>query len=172
MMKRSTVAKVARAIARASEEFSIPSSWLIAFAKIESNFNPVATNGSSRGLFQMQQAAWHDANEVAKLGDYMTYWDDPTENARAAAAYMNINMIRLAKRGINAYLEPRWLYLAHQQGVSGLSELIRVSEGSQSNGIVTREAMLRNPAPGFSKTDDHKLFYENWMQHLYPYFNK
>jgi soluble lytic murein transglycosylase-like protein len=164
--------KVAEALIRASQTTGISLAWLVAFARIESNFNPRATNGSSRGLFQMQEAAWTEAAEVVSLPQYTAGWMDPVANALAAAAYIRLNLRQLSHYGLNAEVEPRWIYLAHQQGAAGLNELVRLSRGENvSTHFVTDKKMRRNVAPGSKATTDRVEFYRNWMLHLANYFD-
>lgn len=169
-VSRRDAARIAKAFYRVSRDMDVPTNWLMSFARIESSFDMNATNGSSRGLFQFQPAAWQDASKHVALRDYDRYWNDPYENAKAAAAYMKINISQLAKRGLDARSEPRWLYLAHQQGVGGLTEMISLSRGGRDNGIITREKMRRNKPPGYDPTTSPVKFYHNWMSYLSKYF--
>jgi hypothetical protein len=164
--------EVAAALIRASRSTAIPLTWLVAFAKIESNFNPSATNGRSKGLFQMQSDAWNEASSVVPLGDYDTNWRDPFQNALAAAGYITLNLKELRRYGMDAFSEPRWIYMAHQQGAAGLNELVQLSYGKEvSTTFVTEKKMLGNTAPGSSATTDRVKFYNNWMNHLANYFD-
>lgn len=171
-MTSEKVNRIAAALLAASRELKIPVEWLVSFARIESNFNPLATNGSSRGLFQIQKPAWMDARVFVNLPDYEDNWQDPYWNALAACAYIRQNLIWLSKKGHDATANPRWIYLAHQQGAGGLSELINLNSGLAFEDLeyVTAEKMLRNPAPGFGITTDRIKFYNNWMKHLEKYF--
>jgi hypothetical protein len=121
----------------------------------------------------MGRDAWNEAqNAIGPLPPFLRYWVDPFSNALAAAGYVLINQRRLLKAGLEVDEEPRWLYLAHQQGAGGLMDLINVHEGNRWQGVITRSAMLRNTPPGYEKTSDPKSFYQNWMDYLRPYFDK
>lgn len=82
-------------VAAAAREAGIPEALLLGFVAIESRFNPRAVNGSSRGLGQIQPAAWADARKINRSlpaytslinGDWAVW--DPLTNARASAAYI------------------------------------------------------------------------------------
>jgi hypothetical protein len=163
--------EVVRAIAIAAQEQRVPLTWLLGFALIESGFNPNATNGQSRGLFQMQPSAWLDASKMVPLPPYDEYWMDPLSNARAAAAYLKISAQSLAKRGIKT-VDPRHLYMAHQQGVSGFIELFQAfNSGVEPVNPITKDrSLLGNKPPGYKRTTLRGVFYSNWMEHLQKYF--
>jgi hypothetical protein len=162
---------VLQAISKAAQEVRVPLLWLLGFAKIESNYDPHATNGGSRGLFQMQEAAWRDAGKIISLPDYESNWMDPFSNARAAAAYLKISINSLRKRGVDT-IDPRHLYLAHQQGVSGFIELFQAyNSGVEPVKSVIRDtALLGNKPSGFKRTTNRGDFYRNWMTYLIKFF--
>jgi hypothetical protein len=162
--------EIAEAILKAADDLKVPAKWLVAFARIESNFNPLATNGSSRGLFQLQEAAWDDASKLVKLPNYIDSWMDPVENAKAAAAYVRINYSQLKRKGLDASLHPEYIYLAHQQGIAGFLEIKRVAEGGRDLGRIPSDRLWRNPAPGSSRTTNPVVFYHNWMSYLRKFF--
>jgi hypothetical protein len=170
VLEKSKLTQVVRAIKRAADRFDLPVKWLVSMAYIESSFNPLAINGQSKGLFQMQAGAWQDAGRLVVLPDYSNHWSDPSWNALAAAAYVRTNCVALRNYGIDPTVEPRWLYLAHQQGAAGVAYLINASKGRQGNKVVSSQKMLRNPAPGYAPTDDPVQFYKNWMAHLEQFF--
>jgi hypothetical protein len=170
MSEQQEITQVVRAIKRAADRFDLPVKWLVSMAYIESSFNPSAINGQSKGLFQMQAGAWQDAGRYVVLPDYSTHWADPSWNALAAAAYVRTNLTALKNYGLDASVEPRWLYLAHQQGAAGVAYLINACKGKQGHQVVSTQRMLRNPAPGFAPTADPVQFYKNWMAHLEQFF--
>jgi hypothetical protein len=170
MLDQQLLTQVVRAIKRAADRMELPVKWLVAFAFIESRFNRLAINGSSKGLFQMQPAAWADARQLVVLPDFSTNWLDPYWNALAAAAYMRLNMRQLKAMGLDVSSEPRWLYMAHQQGAAGLISLVHHAQGLDCKLVVKAEAMRRNPAPGTAPTTDALSFYNNWMSYLEPFF--
>jgi hypothetical protein len=170
MVQKQQLVKVVRAMQRVSLETGVPLNWLVTIAFIESSLNPKAINGQSRGLFQIQRAAWQDSSSKKSLPDYNKFWHDPYWNALAAATYIQLNIAQLRDKGLDAIDEPRWIYLAHQQGVTGLVYLERVSRGENQEQIVSDEAMRRNPAPGYDVTVEPRQFYLNWMDYLRSYF--
>lgn len=165
-MNKYSLLDITMIIVGVAEEFAIDPSVLLKFARIESYFDPDARNGASRGLFQFQEAAWEDVSKEIYLPAYPEAVFNPYWNTKACAQYLKINARRLAASGMDVETEPRWYYMAHQQGVSGLIELYRASKGLSINGIVTVDAMLRNPPPGGTRPRDRALFYQQWMKHL------
>jgi soluble lytic murein transglycosylase-like protein len=158
-----TVRDVVIAVA---DQMGIDRNLLLGMAKIESNFNAAAVNGSSRGLLQMQPAAWTDAKQVLPdLPDYKGNVFDPVHNARAGAAYLKINMRRLTRAGFKDTMSPAVLYLAHQQGSGGFIELWRAFKGlSATTNYVTDKAMRGNPPQdGLGVTTDKATFYRRWI---------
>jgi len=164
-------ADVESALRAAAEEAGISLNLLRGFVRIESNFNPNAVNGSSRGLGQMQPAAWADARSINKdLPGYDKVFD-PLQNARATAAYLKWTRRQVSRLTGLDNLSPEQSYLAHQQGAGGFAELYRVAERGATNGLgkngawlVTDRAMLGNPPQdGKGKTTDRTTFYRRWL---------
>jgi hypothetical protein len=153
-----------------AKDTHIPVKWLTAFAYIESNFDPKAINGSSKGLFQMQKAAWGDAAIQTHLPAFERSWSDPYWNALAAATYMRINADALMREGIDVSAEPSYLYMAHQQGVAGLIYLVKATHGYEGKQIVTNRAMICNTAPGTEVTTNPSEFLQNWLTYLSQFF--
>lgn len=84
-----------------------------------SGYNVNSQNGGSRGLMQMQRAAWSDAQKVEPtLGGYDKVFD-PYQNILAGAAYAKINARAIAKAGYP--VTGKNLYLAHNQGAGYFS---------------------------------------------------
>lgn len=165
-MKRYNRAAIIKALMTVSKEVEVPVGWLMSFAHIESNYDNLAVNGRSRGLFQVQPAAWAHASEYVRLPSYNSNVWDPYWNATAAATYILINYWTLRKRGYNVDANPQWVYLAHQQGAFGAMELIDASRGVKSTSYVSTEKMWRNRAPGTTRTTNKVRFYRNWMAYL------
>lgn len=172
MRKKNGLLVALDAIFKASASTGVPAAWLMAFARIESNFDSSAQAGSSKGLFQFQRDGWEDAMKAEpKLVRYDEGVWDPYMNALAAATYMLINTRALALNGINVMDNPSLLYMAHQQGVAGMLELYKAAHGIKySTNYVTEEKMLRNPPPGVGKVTNKVAFYEGWIAHLSPMF--
>jgi len=156
---------VAAALRTAAEEAGLPYELLRGFVSIESNFDPNARNGSSRGLGQMQPAAWTDAQKINPSIPSYDMVFDPLQNARATAAYMKANIRALSRMGIERPTAAQ-LYMAHQQGAAGFAELYAASRGQKpKTNYVTAERMLKNPPQdGKGKTTDKALFYARWIE--------
>lgn len=153
------------AIRTASDKLGVPEKTLEGFARIESGMSNNAVNGSSRGLFQMQPAAWADASRIVPLGDYETNWSDPVQNALAGGAYLKANERTLRRLGYDGPFTPAVLYLAHQQGAGGFMELYSASKGREpTTNYVSDEKMRRNPPPdGRGVTTNKAEFFRRWM---------
>jgi hypothetical protein len=172
MAKQQGIISMLEAMMRAATKTGVPMNWLVAFARIESNFNPDARNGSHRGLFQFDVIAWNECRENEQsLIDYERGVWDVYQQSLAAATYMKINARRLAAYGINAIDNPEMLYLAHQQGAAGAAELWKADKGEHRGLYVTAEKMLRNPAPGSKPTIDQVAFFHSWKSYLEPMFS-
>lgn len=79
------------------------------------SYNANAQNGSSRGLMQMQKAAWSDAQrKYPPLAGYDKVFD-PYQNILAGIVYASINIAGLKRRGFP--VTGKNLYLAHNQGI-------------------------------------------------------
>lgn len=163
--------EVNKAVAYASKVTAIPVNQLATVVQIESRGNPMAVNGKSKGLFQVQPGAWDESAEwLRKRGVDIGTWSSnvfkPEQNALAGAAYMKINMDRLKALGYTGPLTPAVLYLAHQQGAGGFVELWRANQGlgPVKKPLVTEEAMKGNPPQdGKGVTTDKAEFYRRWM---------
>lgn len=99
-----------------------------------------ATNGSSRGLMQMQPAAWEDAQKThPSLRDYSKVYD-PYQNILAGVAYAKRNARGLVRRGYP--VTDKNLYLAHNQGI-GYFDGIRTAVDRQSTRV---QALIKSGA--------------------------
>lgn len=147
-----SAANVTGAIRQASKLTGTSFQYLLATAKVESNFNPNATvaTSSARGLFQFIDQTWlstlkeagpslgygqyADAIEKAPSGSFtvadpamrsriMKLRQDPTANAVMAGAFTKNNAAKLATRLGRQPTEGE-LYIAHFLGASGAAKLI------------------------------------------------
>lgn len=134
---------VDEAIRLAAKESGIDVAVLRRFAYIESRYNPKAKNGSSRGLMQMQPAAWADASKYIILPPYKEAVWDALQNARAGAAYINNNRKVLTRLGYTGPWDVAHMYLAHQQGAGGLLNMWKAANGQPSKISVAN--MEKNP---------------------------
>lgn len=110
---------------------------LLATGKIESNFDPGARNGSSRGLYQFQPATF------ASVGGQDI--NDPGQQADAAAKLWASNRQALSQTLGRAPTDSD-LYLAHQQGAGGASALIRAPAGQNAIQALVQAGIYKNPA--------------------------
>lgn len=155
-------ADVDKAISAAAAQSGVPEATLRRFAQIESNFNHTAVNGKSRGLMQMQPAAWKDASKLVALRPYADAVFDPYENAKAGAFYIKVNKGYLDGLGYRGPWDVAHMYLAHQQGAGGLMAMWNAAHGKPS--ALDTEKMRANP-PQDRKgvTTDPKEFYSRWV---------
>lgn len=166
MLAQQSATDVKAIIIAAANEAGLDPATALGFASIESNFNPKAVNGSSRGLMQMQPNAWADARKI--LPDLPSYEDgvfDARSNARAGIAYIKSNARAIRRLGYTGDFTPAVAYMAHQQGAAGFVELWKAASGlPSSTKYVKDESMVRNPPPdGKGATTDKKEFFTRWM---------
>jgi hypothetical protein len=99
-----------------------------------------AQNGSSRGLMQMQKAAWSDAQrKYPSLAGYDKVFD-PYQNILAGIVYASINISGLKRRGFP--VTGKNLYLAHNQGI-GFFDGRRTAIDNQSK--VVQQLIAKGP---------------------------
>lgn len=155
------------AIRKAAAQTGEDESLLHKFMFVESRHRSNAVNGSSRGLGQVQPAAWKDASRIVALGPYASAVWDPYQNALATAAYVQINRKQLVRAGLPRVGVPE-LYLAHQQGAGGAIELWRAAQGLPARTkYVSASHLLGNPPPdGLGKTSDKGEFYRRWTTYV------
>lgn len=160
-------------IGRAAQKTGISPDILTALAKIESNLDPSAINGSYRGLFQMGAAAWESARLVAskfgveshELGSYATSWPDPYRNALAAALFSHKNLETLKVFGYNGPWTAFEMYMAHQQGARGFFEIHNAASSVNRVSYARRNNMLNNPPQdGIGPTYVPLSFLQRWKR--------
>jgi len=156
---------VKQAIDTAADELQVPKRLLYTFAFMESRFRPDAQNGQSRGLFQIQPAAWSDVSKLVNLPAYKTAVFDPLWNSRAAAGYVKVLQKQLRALGYTEPFSPGVLYVAHQQGAGGFMDLYMTSKGTPlKRSYVSSRAMEGNPPQdGKGKTLDKSEFLQRWL---------
>jgi hypothetical protein len=100
-------------IKRASDNFGLDSRFMMAVAKIESNFDPKQRTGSYIGLFQLSN---YEFNKYGS-GDI----NNPRDNAIAAAYKFSTAAIMFE---LDTHKKPTLydLYLIHQQGTQGAAQ--------------------------------------------------
>src|SRR5438105_15009105 len=151
-----TRARIATSIKQASSTTGASFEYLLATAKMESNFNPkaAATTSSARGLYQFIDQTWlgtvkeaggqlgygkyADAISKSSSGTYyindssmrssiMKLRDDPDAAASMAAVLTQSNSFKLTGK-IGRRPTDGELYMAHFMGVGGAGKLIQNAE--------------------------------------------
>jgi transglycosylase-like protein with SLT domain len=176
-----TRARVAGAIKQASNSTGTSFQYLLATAKMESDFNPTAgaTTSSARGLYQFIDQTWlatvkdagtqlgygqyADAITKTRSGDYtvddpsmrraiMNLRDDPAASSAMAAALTQNNSFQLTGQ-IGRRPTDSELYMAHFMGVGGAARLIS-SAGDSPQATAAR--IFPNAASA-----NHAIFYDH-----------
>jgi Transglycosylase SLT domain len=152
------VSGVAGAIQRAAQATGASFEYLLATAKVESNFNPnlKAKSSSATGLFQFIEQTWlgmmKNAGQALGFGNYaeaisrdssgryrvsdpqmrqeiLQLRRDPAANAAVAGAFTQSNAAALSKR-IGRKPTDGELYMAHFFGTGGAGQLINAAKKS------------------------------------------
>jgi len=174
-------ARIAGAIKQAANTTGTSFQYLLATAKMESDFNPKATasTSSASGLFQFIGQTWlgtmkeagtalgygqyADAISKSSSGNYsvsdpgartaiMNLRDDPTASSAMAGVLTRSNSFKLTGL-IGRRPTDNELYMAHFMGVSGAAKLITSAEDDpQASGA----KMFPNAAAA-----NHSIFYDN-----------
>jgi hypothetical protein len=148
--------KVAGAIKQAANKSGASFEYLLATAKMESNFNPKASasTSSARGLYQFIDQTWlgtikeagsqlgygkyaaaisksssgtYYVNDSSMRGSIMKLRDDPTAASSMAAVLTQSNSFKLTGK-IGRRPADNELYMAHFMGVGGAAKLISNAE--------------------------------------------
>ncbi len=149
-------ARIASAIKQAANTTGTSFEYLLATAKMESDFNPTAgaSTSSAHGLYQFIEQTWlgtvkeagallgygkyADAITKTKSGDYtvsnsadrsavLKLRDDPAASSSMAAVLTNSNSFKLTGK-IGRRPNDAELYMAHFMGVGGAAKLITNAE--------------------------------------------
>jgi hypothetical protein len=155
------------AINQAAAKYGFPQEMLHGMAMIESGKKPdaVSPSGDYKGLFQMGKSEFKQYSPVPN-GDVF----NPLLNSMAAAGYMDYHRKQLQKRNIP--VTPASIYLSHQQGLGGFSEIYRAAQEGRPVGILqtkdgpydVAKAMLGNPPQdGKGKTANPVDFLNRWQ---------
>src|SRR5258705_2045126 len=174
-----TRAKIAGSIKQAASTTGASFEYLLATAKMESNFNPkAATTSSARGLFQFIDQTWlgtvkeagahlgydkyADAITKNPSGGYsvsdpdaraaiMKLRDDPDAASSMAAVLTQSNSFKLTGK-IGRRPTDAELYMAHFMGVGGAGKLI---QNAEDNPNASAAQMLPNAAAA-----NQSIFYD------------
>ncbi|HKS20729.1 MAG TPA: transglycosylase SLT domain-containing protein [Bradyrhizobium sp.] len=148
--------KIAGAIKQAANNTGASFEYLLATAKMESNFNPRATasTSSARGLYQFIDQTWlgtvkeagsqlgygkyadaisksssggYYVNDPTMRGSIMKLRDDPTAASAMAAVLTQSNSFKLTGK-IGRRPTDNELYMAHFMGAGGAAKLISSAE--------------------------------------------
>ena len=122
-------------ISDTAQKYGVDPQTMLTMAQIESggNTNAVSSTGAA-GLYQF-------TGGTAKQYGIKNRFD-AKQNTEAAAKFMSDNAAGLRKRGIEPTAEN--LYLAHQQGVGGATEILRAATGKGTLSAKTAENMRLN----------------------------
>src|SRR5438128_3529727 len=152
--------KIANSIKQASSSTGASFEYMLATAKMESNFNPKAsaTTSSARGLYQFIDQTWlgtvkeagsqlgygkyadaisrsssgsYYINDPSMRGSIMKLRDDPTAASSMAAVLTQSNSFKLTGK-IGRRPTDSELYMAHFMGVGGAAKLISNAEDNPS----------------------------------------
>ena len=175
-----TRAKIAGSIKQAASTTGASFEYLLATAKMESNFNPkaAATTSSARGLFQFIDQTWlgtvKEAGAQLGYGKYadaitrnpsgsysvsdpdaraaiMQLRDDPDAASSMAAVLTQSNSFKLTGK-IGRRPTDAELYMAHFMGVGGAGKLI---PNAEDNPNASAARMFPNAAAA-----NHSIFYD------------
>jgi hypothetical protein len=122
-------------ITKIATEKGIPPEHMLAMAQMESggNSNAISSTGAS-GLFQFTGGTAKDMGLKNRF--------DPEQNTRAAADLYLKNKTALEKTGEKATLDN--IYLAHQQGAGGASNILKASRGEATLSDTSKKNMGLN----------------------------
>lgn len=138
---------IASMITSVANQYGIPPEHLMAIAQMESGLNPNAVSPTgATGLFQFTKGT------AKQYG--LTDRSDPLQNTIAAAKLYNDNKAALEKSGEKATLDN--IYLAHQQGAGGASQLLKVSRGEGSLSGEVKKNMSLNVGKNAGGANDQQ----------------
>src|SRR5215467_4450519 len=142
-------------VRQAASLYGLDLVMMMSIAKVESNFNPRATTGSYKGLFQLSDY------EFEKYGDG-SIWD-ARDNARAAARIFLVHAEKF-KWALGHYPDFTERYMVHQQGIQGAIEhyshperaawqsMCATDEGVLKGEKWWRKCIWRNLSPQWKRT--------------------
>ena len=147
-------AEILALIRRISREENVDENYMLKVAAIESQFDPNATNPSSRatGLFQILPM-----NNVKNVYD-------PEVNTRWAARFTCENEAYLRQNGIPINHET--LYLAHQQGRGGAVAIWKAKEANQNIQDLPPQIQRNMNANNPHKYTSVRDWYEFWAKKM------
>jgi len=142
-------------VRQAASLYGLDLVMMMSIAKVESNFNPRATTGSYKGLFQLSDY------EFEKYGDG-SIWD-ARDNARAAARIFLVHAEKF-KWALGHYPDFAERYMVHQQGIQATIEhythprrvawqsMCATDEGILKGERWCRKAIWQNLLPQWKRT--------------------
>ena len=145
---------VESAIKAASDSIGVPLSYMRTMANIESSGNASAHRTGSKytGLYQFDEAT------AAGVG--VQDRNNASQAAMGAAKLAQKNISSLKSYGIDVDINknPELVYLAHQQGAKGASEIIKAAQTGQPVSDKLRKTMDANGGKGMSASQ----FLDHW----------
>jgi hypothetical protein len=147
-------AEILALIRRISREENVDENYMLKVAAIESQFDPNATNPSSRaaGLFQILPM-----NNVKNVYD-------PAVNTRWTARFTRENEEYLRRNGLPINHET--LYLAHQQGRGGAVAIWKAKEANQNIQNLPPQIQRNMNANNPRKYTSVRDWYEFWAKKM------
>jgi len=138
-----------------AKEANIDPSYLLAMAKIESNFNPNARNPSgAKGLYQfMPSTAKHYK---------LTNPFDAEASINAVIKFTKDNASYLKSKGVSPFGSN--LYLTHQQGIGGAVEIIKAAASNTEVSKTVRRNMNVNGGIGKTPREFLKLWADKYQK--------
>lgn len=143
------------AISNVSASSGLDANMMKTMAWIESRFNESAYNKSSAS------GLWQFVNSTASQYGISGQQFDPVASTQAYVKLLNDNMAGLKKYGIQ--VTEANLYLAHQQGVGGLKQIMDEAAGRGTMSATVRKNMLNN-RPDNMQGSSASAFLDAWQQ--------
>lgn len=153
--------EVSDAIAQASAAYGLDVSLMTKMALVESGMDPKATSPTgAKGLFQFVTGT---GKEMGLNSEDQFF--NPYTNAMAGARYLKMNGNQLAAK--NVPVNPLTLYLAHQLGAGGVTEVWNAAANGKLLSDDRIKAMtLNNPGLTKEQLSNPKLYISAWDKKL------
>jgi len=156
-----TEEEIMRHLEEVNAEYGFEEGYLSRMAWIESGYNPSAVNDTSgaSGMFQFVKS-------TAKAYDL----DEPMDYKKSTEAAVSLskeNQMLLKRAGIdpNGFM----LYMAHQQGYAGLSDVLSVAKGDTSS-LKYRKNVINNLPQGMRPKEGQNVSDRELASNLMRYY--
>jgi len=142
----------------AATKHNIPLPYLRAMADIESKGDPNAVSSTgATGIFQFTKGTGRDFGLITDKGDNRK---NQEANIDAGARLWNANRRTLERAGIST--EPWMMYMAHQQGATGVRHLVEVAQGKRQMTAKIRRSMDLNGGKGKTPQEFLDMWEAKW----------